>query len=83
VLIQYDITNIARLSPIEVFIYDLSGHLMRRLVDDEVISGRFARPWDGRDDSGNIVPPGHYIFSVSLQAGTGEVKEVGVARVAY
>ncbi|MFT5088865.1 MAG: hypothetical protein ACI8PG_003231 [Planctomycetota bacterium] len=83
VLIQYDITNIARLSPVEVFVYDLSGHLMRRLVDDEVISGRFARPWDGRDDSGAVVPPGHYLFSVSLQAGTGQVKEVGVVSVAY
>ncbi len=83
VLIKYDITNIVRLSPVKVFVYDLSGHLVRRLVEAEAISGRFSQSWDGRDDSGNLVPPGHYIFSISLQAGTGQVKEVGLAMVAY
>ncbi len=82
-LIQYDITNIDRPSPVEIFIYDLSGRLLRRLVDDEAISGRFARPWDGRDDGGNLVPPGHYVFSISLRAGTGTTKVVGVTMVAY
>ena len=82
-LIHYDITNIARLSPVKILIYDLSGRLVRTLIDGEALSGRFAQPWDGRDDSGATVPPGHYAYSVSLNAGTGEVKEVGLARVAY
>ena len=83
VLIQYDITNIARLSPVKVSIFDLSGRLVRVLVDSEAISGRFAQPWDGRDDDGVYVPPGHYAFSVSLQAGTGQVRKIGVVGVAY
>ncbi len=83
VLIQYDITNIARLSPVKVSIFDLSGRLVRALVDSEAISGRFAQPWDGRDDDGVYVPPGHYAFSVSLQAGTGQVRKIGVVGVAY
>ena len=82
-LIQYDITNIARPSPVKVSIFDLSGRLVRALVDSEAISGRFAQPWDGRDDDGVYVPPGHYAFSVSLQAGTGQVREIGVVGVAY
>ena len=82
-LIQYDITNIARLSPVKVSIFDLSGRLVRALVDSEAISGRFAQLWDGRDDDGVYVPPGHYAFSVSLQAGTGQVREIGVVGVAY
>ena len=83
VLIQYDITNIARPSPVKVSIFDLSGRLVRALVDSEAISGRFAQPWDGRDDDGVYVPPGHYAFSVSLQAGTGQVRKIGVVGVAY
>ena len=39
-IVQYDITNIVRLSPVEVLIYDLSGRLVRRLVDGKAISGR-------------------------------------------
>ena len=83
VLIQYDITNIARPSPVKVSIFDLSGRLVRALVNSEAISGRFAQPWDGRDDDGVSVPPGHYAFSVSLQAGTGQVRKIGVVGVAY
>ena len=83
VLIQYDITNIARLSPVKVSIFDLSGRLVRGLVNSEAISGRFVQPWDGRDDDGVYVPPGHYAFSVSLQAGTGQVRKIGVVGVAY
>ena len=82
-LIQYDITNIARPSPVKVSIFDLSGRLVRALVDSEAISGRFVQPWDGRDDDGVYVPPGHYTFSVSLQAGTGQVRKIGVVGVAY
>ena len=83
VLIQYDITNIARPSPVKVSIFDLSGRLVRALVNSEAISGRFAQPWDGRDDDGVSVPPGHYAFSVALQAGTGQVRKIGVVGVAY
>ncbi|MYB68108.1 MAG: hypothetical protein F4X75_06360 [Gemmatimonadetes bacterium] len=83
VLIQYDITNIARPSPVKVSIFDLSGRLVRALVDSEAISGRFVQLWDGRDDDGVYVPPGHYAFSVSLQAGTGQVRKIGVVGVAY
>ena len=83
VLIQYDITNIARPSPVKVSIFDLSGRLVRALVHSEAISGRFAQLWDGRDDDGVYVPPGHYAFSVSLQAGTGQVRKIGVVGVAY
>ena len=57
--------------------------LVRALVDSEAVSGRFVLPWDGRDDDGVYVPPGHYTFSVSLQAGTGQVRKIGVVGVAY
>jgi hypothetical protein len=82
-IVQYDITNIARLSPVDVHIYDLSGRPVRRLVDEQAISGRFRRAWDGRDDAGNILPPGHYAVGVELRAGTGSVREIGLVRIAY
>ena len=82
-IVQYDITNIVRLSPVEVLIYDLSGRLVRRLVDGKAISGRFRQAWNGRDEAGNIVPPGHYVVSIQLRAGTGPVREVKMVRVTY
>ena len=82
-IVQYDITNIVRLSPVEVLIYDLSGRLVRRLIDGKAISGRFRQAWNGRDGAGNIVPPGHYVVSIQLRAGTGSVREIKMVRVTY
>ena len=81
--ITYDITNIAHPTRVRLGIYDLSGRLIRNLYEGLDMSGRFPRFWDGRDDEDDAVPPGHYIFSVALDAGTGEEKRVGVVGVAY
>jgi len=80
--ITYDITNIARPTDIQIKIFDLSGRIVRsaRLTQS---SGRFSWPWDGLDQSNMLVPPGNYIFSVALNAGTGEETGVGVVSVAY
>ncbi len=81
--IRYDITNIARPAPVEILIRDLSGRLVRRLYAAADLSGRFARGWDGRDAAGALVPPGTYVFSVELRAGTGTQRQLGVVGVVY
>ena len=43
----------------------------------------FRSEWDGRDDAGVLVPPGHYLFSVTLDAKTGEARAVGTVSVVY
>ena len=80
--ITYDITNIARPTDVEIKIFDLSGRLVRfdRTTQS---SGRYSWPWDGSDQSNMLVPPGNYIFSVTLSAGTGDERGVGVVSVAY
>lgn len=80
--ITYDITNIAAPTEVEIKIFDLSGRLVR-IEKTTKSSGRFAWPWDGLDQSNMLVPPGNYIFSVALNAGTGEEKGAGVVSVAY
>lgn len=82
-VITYDITNIAHPTRVRLRIYDLSGRLIRTLYEGLDMSGRFPRFWDGRDDGDDAVPPGHYIFSVALDAGTGEEKQLGIVGVAY
>ncbi|HHS12136.1 MAG TPA: hypothetical protein ENN03_00025 [bacterium] len=44
----------------EILIYDIWGRRVRRLRD-----GRF---WDGRNDSGALVPPGSYLYVVRVRA---------------
>jgi hypothetical protein len=82
-MIQYDLTNVGSLTGLAIAIYDLAGRPVRRLYDDLDSSGRFARAWDGRDDAGQVVPPGNYVFSVTLAAKTGQRKVLAAVGVAY
>jgi len=48
-----------------IAIYDQSGNLVRTLVIGESRSaGTYYDVWDGKDDSGNIVSPGLYYFTI-------------------
>ena len=62
-------------SAAQVEIYDLSGRRLRRIEERrEVSAGRYEIPWDGLDDTGDLVPPGIYAVRLGLDAlteGTG------------
>ncbi len=81
-VIGYDVTNIGKPTDVQVGIYDLSGRLVRQF-DDLRTSGRYGSGWDGRDGSRNLVPPGNYIYTVSIDANKGNLERSGVVRVAY
>ncbi len=80
--IEYDVTNIARLTEVTVTIFDLSGRRVRSFTQSQD-SGRYAQEWDGRNAAGTTVPPGTYLYLVALDAGTGFEKVPGVISVAY
>lgn len=46
---------------VRVGIYDVSGRLVRLLQDGMIAAGVHARPWDGRDTSGQAVSAGVYL----------------------
>ena len=81
--IRYTLFSVLDAVEIEVELLTLAGQRVRTLSGGVQGAGRHELRGDGRDDSGATVPPGHYAYSVSLNAGTGEVKEVGLASVAY
>jgi len=45
-------------------------------------SGVFEQRWDGHDGSGNLVPPGTYVYDVTLNA-ENEERRTGVVSVVY
>jgi flagellar hook assembly protein FlgD len=58
---EFKVVRVGDDSPAEVWVYDLAGRLMRRLVEQRKIStGEHALRWDGRDQTGEVVPPGIY-----------------------
>jgi outer membrane protein assembly factor BamB len=47
-------------------IYDITGRLVRRLVDDALEPGRHRRRWDGRNDAGSAVASGVYLYELRV-----------------
>jgi len=53
-------------SPVNLIIYDVSGRLVRTLIDGQVVeAGRKEMRWDGIDDSGRQVSAGVYFAKMS------------------
>jgi flagellar hook assembly protein FlgD len=58
--------TIPRAGRFELALYDISGRLVRRVVDDTGEAGPHRADWDGRDDAGRALPPGPYFYGVKL-----------------
>ena len=56
---------------------------MRILADREQIGGIYTETWDGKNDAGEVVPPGNYIVLLEVKSGTGIIERVGAIAVAY
>ncbi len=83
IAIQYTVIQISEPKPIEVAVYDLAGRLVRVLADRDQTGGIYTEMWDGRNDSGEAVPPGSYVVSLAVDSGIGNFRRVGVVGVAY
>lgn len=61
---------------LRIEIYNLSSPKIRPLSPQTVVRGRFGRrncdlAWDGRDDLGNLVSPGIYLYRIALDLDEG------------
>ncbi|MFH1258289.1 MAG: FlgD immunoglobulin-like domain containing protein [Elusimicrobiota bacterium] len=66
-----------------ISIYDLSGRLVRRLLDQKQDGLSYGTiQWDGRNDNGDIVPIGVYIVYLQTKVGTAVTKTTAIIVVA-
>ena len=82
--IRFSLFKVSTTRAVAVRLYTLAGDPVRRL-DIETVSGEQKIDWDGRDDGGNLVPPGLYLcqIDVSADAAEGSRKSSRVIAVAY
>ena len=81
--LEYTITQLSEARKVEVFVYDLGGRLVRRLVDERLIGGIYTALWDGADEEGNLVAPGNYLVFLNVSSGIGSFEKTKVVGVAY
>lgn len=80
---SFDLLQLTSDTPLRLEVFDLSGHLMREVHEGLQQSGRFSFSWDGRDEAGERVTPGLYLYRISVDAGKGEARETGTLAVVY
>ena len=78
---RFTVVKVGDDSPVEVYIYDLQGRLIRRLVEQRALStGSYGIAWDGRDGQGDIAPPGVYLARLRVDTDT-EGSQIGNAEI--
>ncbi|MFA6110508.1 MAG: FlgD immunoglobulin-like domain containing protein [Candidatus Latescibacterota bacterium] len=68
---------------LDVEVFDLAGHRVRRLLSAPLSAGTYEQEWDGRDDQGKIVPPGTYLCRVKGEAQARTFTTARAVGVAY
>jgi flagellar hook assembly protein FlgD len=51
---------------VQLSIYNLQGQEVRSLVSGQMNPGRHAITWNGRDNAGQIVPSGVYLYKLRV-----------------
>jgi Tol biopolymer transport system component len=62
--------SLDRAGAVTLDVYDVAGHLVRRLVDREISAGTWAEDWDGRDQAGREVASGAYFYRLRASGQT-------------
>lgn len=66
--IEFAVYRLVGEERLEVTVFDLAGRRVRSLSATRANpSGTHAIPWDGRDEQGRLVPPGHYLVRVGFE----------------
>lgn len=81
--ISYDLSRVIGPVPVEVSVFDLAGHLVRRLFSGEQEDGHWSIPWDGTNGNGELVPPGIYLAHVDVHSVASATTTTTVVQVVY
>jgi uncharacterized repeat protein (TIGR02543 family) len=57
---------------VTVKVYNETGQLVRKLVDDEMPAGRHVAPWNGRNQLGSTVAAGVYLYQMVVRRKDGQ-----------
>ena len=76
-VIRYQVHAEARAS---ITVYDVQGRQVRTLITGRVGIGTHSVTWDGRDNTGNEVASGLYVYALTTNTGTRDVRRMLLVR---
>ena len=80
--VSFDVQRLLTPRPVLVEIFELNGRRLHR-TERLLSSGGYSQSWDGRDDGGQIVPPGLYILRISTKADDAGAAQTRIVSVVY
>ena len=81
--IAYGIVYLLEKVTVSVGIYDLSGSKVKAVFSGWLSCGRYKKAWDGKNDQGNLVPPGIYLCKVSVDTRAKTFSRLKAVAVVY
>ena len=76
-LISLDLINVLEHRPLKLELFDLAGRRVRQ-ISARALAGTQELVWDGRDQSGDLVLPGHYFLRLKVE---GDAHSQSLSRV--
>ena len=80
---SFKLLQVTQQVPLRLAVFDLSGRSLRVIHDGQQPSGDLRFSWDGRDESGAQVPPGLYVYRLSVESEKGGDQRAGTIAVVY
>ena len=80
---RYSLFRLPGAVPVALEVYALDGRRIARLDKGLQDSGPQAITYDGRDESGQLLPPGLYLLSIALQTQSVQAKQLLAVGIAY
>jgi hypothetical protein len=62
--------SVRQSGPVQIAIFDILGHHVKTLVDDNQVAGEYTVVWDGRDATGQEVSSGLYFYTLRSDKST-------------
>ena len=94
-MIEFVVAKVSKRQNVDIAIFALDGRKVRSLRGGSLQAGTYFHPgtaelaasapgqWDGKDDDGNTVPPGIYLYQVEVGLDGSNVRQVGAVGLAY
>ena len=80
---SFKLLQVTQQVPLRLVVFDLSGRSLRVIHDGQQPSGDLRFSWDGRDESGAQVPPGLYVYRLSVESEKGGDQRAGTIAIVY
>ena len=82
VVVTFDVQRLLTPKPVHLEIFTLNGRRLR-FIERHLSSGGYSQQWDGRDDAGQVVPPGLYMLRIATEADRAGEPQTRIVSVAY